>query len=95
MTNKIRLLFVILFASIVAGQDGCANGACVGLALACPDPIPRAGLWQDPEDCQDYFQCASNNTAVKKRCKKGLCFDDTLKVCNHCDLVVCNGGDGT
>jgi hypothetical protein len=55
----------------------------------CKDPLPEAGLWQDPKDCQCFYQCAADNTAVRECCPKGQEFDDINKVCAKKGSVVC------
>lgn len=60
------------------------HGYRVSVGFECP----YDGIFADPENCQDFYQCA-NSFPYHQSCPEGDFFDEDLKICNFEEEVDC------
>ena len=65
----------------------------IGMAICYATPSvlfeSDEGIFPDPENCQNFYQCGSDGDCTLFACDPALLFDAELLICNYAELVDC------
>ncbi len=74
----------IAFADVDVDGDGVDEGCEV-------EPVCADGIYPDPNNCNQFFQCANGQQFPPQNCPAGLAFNPEVNVCDWPQNVHCGG----